>query len=80
MAGVVDDRAFGALEAEVKGLKADVADLRDKDVAELRAELRELILLIQQVKGGWKMLAGAMAFFGAGLGFALAIWKSLVTR
>jgi hypothetical protein len=69
---VVDDRAFGALEAEVASLQRDIADLR--------GEVRELTSLIQQVKGGWKTLAWMAGVGGAMVGFTLAAWKTLVAR
>jgi predicted nucleic acid-binding Zn-ribbon protein len=72
MAELVDARAFGALEAEVEGLK--------RDISELRSEVRELTSLVQQVKGGWKFLAGAVGVSTAMAGLALAAWKSLVSR
>lgn len=72
MPDVVDARAFGALEAEVAGLKDDISTLR--------GEVRELTSLIQQVKGGWRVMAWLVGGFVAAGGLALTAWKSLVSR
>lgn len=67
----VSAKEFGALQADVAGLK--------EQVKELRADVKELIAAIENARGGWKTLAtlGAIsaavgatlfkiaAFFGA---------------
>lgn len=58
----VSAREFGALQAEVAGLK--------EQVKELRADVKDLIVAIENARGGWKTVAAlgtVSAAIGAGL-------------
>lgn len=66
MSEVISVREFGALQAEVAGLK--------EGVKELRSDVKSLIVAIENARGGWKTVAALgsiSAAVGAGL-FKLA--------
>lgn len=55
-----DDRAFGRLEAEVETLQ--------REVGELRKDVKRLVACVNQAKGGWKtvvLVAGVAGTLGA---------------
>jgi hypothetical protein len=58
-----------ALTVEVAHLKLAVADLRITN-AQQNAKLDELLLTLNQARGGWRVL---MAVGGAGVGLASAV-------
>ena len=63
------DRDFGRMEAQVKTLEAEVADLRD-DVKAIRT-------MLDQAQGGWKFMmasAGLIGALGGLMGKFLAVW------
>jgi len=65
----INPQEFGRLAAKVEQL--------EKDVAELRADVKSLIVMLEQARGGWKtlMLVGGMAgAVGAALGKFLGWW------
>jgi hypothetical protein len=60
----INPRDFGALEADVKSLK--------DDIAELRRDVLVLTSLLHQARGGWRVAAWAIgAAFASG---GLAAW------
>lgn len=64
-----DDRAFGRLEADVENLQ--------REMGELRKDVKKLVDGFNQAKGGWKTLllvAGVAGTMGALTTKLLAIW------
>lgn len=59
----IDARAFGALEAEVQHLRAEMADLK--------ASVTALTRLLNEVRGGWRVV-GLLVATAAAIGAALA--------
>ncbi len=53
----IDPRDFGRLEAEVESLRNEVAGLR--------ADVRELLAIVSQAKGGWRTLVMVGSVAGA---------------
>lgn len=59
MAGSIDPKEFGQLQAKV--------ELLQKSVDEMRADMKELLAAVENARGGWKtlmLLGGASAAFG----------------
>lgn len=68
--GGINERDFGALEADVRALK--------EEVAALRRELVTLTHLLEQARGGWKVLGWIIgaAFAAGGLAVGIArAWR-----
>ncbi len=74
--GDVDPRAFGALEAEVASLKEDIKDLRG-ELGATRSELKQVTELLHQLRGGWRITAGAFGVALAIGGLGAALWRSV---
>jgi uncharacterized protein YlxW (UPF0749 family) len=64
----VDARAFGALEAEVQHLREEMADLK--------ASVTALTRLLNEVRGGWRVV-GLLVATAAAIGAALAWFARL---
>lgn len=64
----VDARAFGALEAEVQHLREEMADLK--------ASVTALTRLLNEVRGGWRVV-GLLIATAAAIGAALAWFARL---
>lgn len=65
----IDPQHFGQLTAQVKRLETDVS--------ELRTDVKDLIAMLEQAKGGWRtlmMVGGVAGFVGAALGKASSWW------
>ncbi len=55
-----NDREIGSLEARMKAVEEDIKEIRD--------DVREMLMFMQQARGSWKTvmgIAGASATFGA---------------
>ena len=63
-------------DARVAVLENEVKHLRD-DMIETRADVRKLLELVQEARGGWKGLALAMSLAGAAGAFVTWIIKYL---
>ncbi len=74
--GGVDERVFGALERDVVHLTDRIKRLEEA-VDRLETSIDRLTDLLNQARGGWKIVAG---MFGAALalgGLAVAVWRSV---
>ena len=68
----IDPQQFGRLTAQVERLEADVT--------ELRSDVKSMIAMLEQAKGGWRtlMLVGGLGgAVGAALGKAMGWWASM---
>lgn len=74
MAGEINPRDFGALESDVKQLRLQVAKL-ETTIEGLNEKLDHLNGLLDQARGGWKLVAGVMGACIAAGGLLVALSK-----
>lgn len=72
--GEVNPRDFGALEADVRALRGQVAKL-ETTIEGLNEKLDHLNGLLDQARGGWRLVAGMLGFSIALGGLVVAITK-----
>ena len=72
--GEVDARAFGALEADVRALSKQVTKL-ETTIEGLNEKLDHLNGLLDQARGGWRLVAGLLGFSIALGGLLVAVTK-----
>lgn len=68
----IDPQEFGRLTAKVEHL--------EKEVAELRTDVRHMVAMLEQARGGWKLLmlvGGVAGAVGAAIGKAASWWMAI---
>ncbi len=74
---MIDPREFGAMQADMKGLRRDL-DMMDARNREILKELREISTQLSEHRGGWKTLVAIGGVLGGAVGaFATKILVAL---
>lgn len=63
-------RDIGRMEAEIAGLRTEVAALKTTDLAELKAEVKAVRTALDEIKGGKRALLGVAGALGGAIALA----------